>query len=81
MELNKNKIIKLQSYDGHVLECNFEAMILNKFIDDMYEGMDVGDAPVELTNEFLTKNNLKKVIEYCDFAYKNHPPKIQKPIR
>ena len=81
MESNKNQRIKLKSYDGHVLECNYDAIILNRFLYDMFEGAEVGDEAIEIPNEFLKKDNLQKVIEYCDFAYKNHPPKIQKPIR
>ena len=36
---------------------------------------------IALEYQFITDEILGEVIQYCEFASRNHPPKIQKPIR
>ena len=61
---------------------NYDAAISNLTFRDLWEdsgkpteAVSFKDAPL-LTHKVLTD-----VFEYCNFAYKNHPPKIQKPIK
>ena len=58
------------------MEVDFVVLSNNRFFADMFEESDLPTDPVDLTHELLTKKNLDKVIEYCKFAFKNHPPKI-----
>ena len=74
--VESHRTINVKSPDGHVLAVNYDAFISNKFFFDMLEGQDVPTETLVLDQEYLKKSVLENVMTYCDFAYKNLPPKI-----
>ena len=75
--MEAHKTIKIKSSDGHVLECNYDALIKeNRFFKDMLEDNEIPNEALGMTDQILNKNVLENVLTYCEFAYKNHPPKI-----
>lgn len=77
-----DKILRIKSSDGHVIECEMSALRQAKLINDMFENDEVPSDEIDLGSSFLKKSVLDKVLEYCRFvAANNNPPKIQKPIK
>ena len=75
------KTMQLKSYDGELVTVNYQALLTNRFFFDLLEDQEVPSTALEMTNELLKKSIIENVMKYCEFAYKNHPPKIQKPIK
>ena len=71
-----HKMLKIKSYDGHILEAKYDSMIINRFFYDLLEGSEIPTEALEMPNELLKKSVLENVIRYCEFAHTNHPPKI-----
>ena len=80
--MEAHRKISLKCADGQDLQVNYDALLMSKFFYNMFEDQDMPNDTVPVSNApLLTKANMEAVMEYCEFAYKSHPPKIQKPIK
>ena len=82
MESSGEATLTIKSVDGHEIQVTQGPLFMNKFFEDMLESFDeMPTEALELDNEYLTKDVLEKIMEYCKFAHKNKPPKITKPFK
>ena len=80
MEVAK-KVVKVKTFDGEVLSLEKDPLFLNQFFADMLEGDELPEDALEMKIDLLKKDVLVDVMKYCEFAYKNLPPKIHKPFK
>ena len=79
--MESNKVVKVKSSDGKEMALSYNPLMLNLFFFDMLEGEDVPTETINMESDILKKSVLESVMQYCEFAHKNRPPKIQKPIK